>query len=73
MTLMLHSTEQMVEVNGVPARVWAGHTADGIAVQALVTRIAVRNADDQSQFEAELANSHAPAPEPRAFPLRMVL
>ena len=73
MKLTLESTQQMSEVNGVPGRVWVGRTERGVEVQALITRVAVHNSADHSQFEAELREAHAPAPKEAAFPLRMVL
>lgn len=82
MKLTIESTQQMVEVGTgdvgnraryVPARVWVGTTESGIPVQVLVTRIAVANEERQGEFQRELAEQHAPRPEPQAFPLRMVL
>jgi hypothetical protein len=63
----------MVEVNGVPARVWEGETASGVKVQCLITRIAVHKDQDQSQFEAELAEQSPPTEGLRSFPLRLIL
>jgi hypothetical protein len=74
MKMTIESTSQIVQVNGVPARVWTGATESGIAVQALITRVAVLKTDDNSQFERELRETPAPvADEPRAFPLRFTL
>ena len=73
MRIQLESTSQIVEVNGVPARVWEGATESGVAVACLITRIAVKRDADCSQFEAELKETRPPTAELNAFPLRMVL
>lgn len=72
MKITLESTTRIVEINGVPARLWEGETASGIKVQALITRIAAPADADQAQFKAELAEQRAPE-QPQAFPLRMVI
>lgn len=79
MQLLLHSTTRLVEidVNGtkVPARVWEGYTqATGIHVIALVTRIAVADAADQTQFVKELEQCTPPTVNGvQAFPDKMIL
>lgn len=75
MKITIESTSEIVEVNGIPARVWEGQTERGVKVQVLVTRIAVHNSEDASQFEAELKKQHAPRvyPETRAFRARLIL
>ena len=58
----------------VPARIWEGHTASGIPVICLVTRIAVKNDQDCSQFERELQECKPPSIEAmQVFPLRLIL
>jgi hypothetical protein len=52
MKIMIQNTSQIVEVNGVPARVWDGVTDRGGRVQVLVTRVAVRYADDDDASSA---------------------
>jgi hypothetical protein len=39
--LILENTSKIVELNGVPARVWEGKTESGIACHAFITRVAV--------------------------------
>ena len=73
MRLTIENTDQLVQTNGIPARVWEGTTESGIAVQVLVTRIAVDPQADQSQFERELRRERPLQAEPPGFPLRMVL
>jgi hypothetical protein len=77
-TVTLHSTEKIVEVSTpsgvVPARLWEGQTANGIACHAFITRIAVANGLDASEFERELQEHRAPSPElQEAYDARLVL
>jgi hypothetical protein len=79
MKITLESTDRMVEVNGIPARVWEGTTERGVPMfaliaHALIARVAVHKSEDNSQFEAELTE-HKPASDTalRVFPLRMIL
>jgi hypothetical protein len=70
MKIKIHSTTQIVELNGVPARVWEGWTESGIPIHAFIARIAVTDDQDVSQFEAELQECAVPTV---AFPARLVL
>lgn len=69
----LESTDKIVELNGVPARIWEGHTAAGVPCHAYVTRIAVSESEDSTQFEQELQHHRVPSVEIQAIPLRLVL
>lgn len=73
MTLTIESTSKIVHVNGVPARIWEGHTASGIPVHCYVTRVAVHKSEDCSQFERELQETRPPSPEVEGISLRMVI
>ena len=73
MKATLESTSKIVTLNGLPARIWEGKTASGIPIHAYVTRVAVRNGADISQFEAELQETAAPSAEVEAIPLRLIL
>lgn len=74
MKISIESTTKFVTLNGVPARIWEGHTESGIPVHCYVTRIAAPAAGaDLSQFERELQEHSAPSAEVAAIPLRMVL
>src|SRR5438552_2385969 len=44
----------LVDGKEISARVWEGHTAAGIPVHCFITRVAVKNGLDHSQFEREL-------------------
>jgi hypothetical protein len=68
------STDRIVTLNGVPARIWEGRTKRGkIACYLFVTRIAVRDTADTREFEAELEEHEPPSKEAASFPSRMVL
>ena len=77
MTVTLHSTDKIVTLEtpagSVPARVWEGHTAKGIACHALITRIAVANGDDAAEFERDLKEQRRPSAAVDSIPLRMIL
>lgn len=73
MQIAIESTTKVVTLNGVPARIWEGHTASGIPVHCYVTRIAVADGEDKSQFERELDEHRAPTPEIQAIPARLLL
>ena len=57
----------------VGARIWEGHTESGIPVHCYVTRIAVANGQDTSQFERELQEHAAPSADIAAIPLHLIL
>lgn len=84
MKLIIESTSKVVELElplsmsnprgaVVPARIWEGQTDTGIRVHCYITRVAVGNEQDQSQFEAELRECRAPSPAVAAIPLRLIL
>lgn len=75
MRVTLESTTRVVTINGgVEARVWEGTTASGIAVTALIPRIATAEDQPQGQFLAELARHRPPGPDATAaWPMRMLL
>ena len=74
MRITVESTTQIVEVDGVLARVWDGATERGTRVQCCITRIAVEKFADHAEFEAELIESPDTRPvEPRAYSERMIL
>lgn len=71
--VQLESTDKVVVLNGVPARIWEGHTACGVPCHAYITRIAVAQELDASEFERELQEHRPPSEEIRAIPSRLVL
>lgn len=73
MRIQIESTEKIVTLNGVPARIWEGQTESGIPVHCYVTRIAVANDQDTTEFEKELQEHRKPSVDVQAIPLRMIL
>ena len=73
MKITIESTAKIVELNGVPARIWEGHTESGIPIHCFVTRIAVHESHDPTQFQAELQENRKPTADIEAYPLRMIL
>lgn len=74
MKIILESTTQTTEVNGVPARIWEGHTESGIPCHAFITRVAVHEDEDQEQFKTELQEHRTPNnPDITIWPNRMIL
>jgi hypothetical protein len=69
----LVSTSRVIDVNGVPARVWQGRTESGIEVTALITRISVERTEDTTEFEAELQECVQASTHVDAWPDRLVL
>ena len=74
MKITIESTTKLVELNGVPARLWEGQTESGIKVHAYVTRIAV-DADEprQEEFQQELHACRQPSPQIQVFDFRLIL
>lgn len=73
MEVTLSNTTKIVDVNGVPARVWEGKTSSGIPVHCFITRIAVADNADRSQFERELHECRKPSPAVEAIDFRLIL
>lgn len=74
MKITLESTTKIVYLNGIPARVWEGKSKSGVNVVAMITRIAVPEAEDSSEFERELEACRPASPAvDTAFPLHMIL
>jgi hypothetical protein len=73
MKITIESTHKIVHLNGVPARIWEGHTDSGIPVHCYVTRVAVEADADCSVFERELQEHRAPSAAVQAIPLRLIL
>jgi hypothetical protein len=75
MKITIESTSEIVEVNGVAARVWQGTSEAGVPVQCLIVRVAADKRYPCAEFERDLKETRSPtsADPMRAFPLRMVL
>jgi hypothetical protein len=73
MEITLHNTTKIVDLNGIPARIWEGHTDSGIPVHAYITRIGVAVGEDQQAFESQLSAASAPSPPMEKLPLRLLI
>ena len=73
MKVTLENTSKIVELNGIPTRIWEGTTDSGIKLHAFIARIGVDKADDTSQFERELKECRTPSPAIESIPLRLIL
>ena len=73
MEIQIQSTTKIVTVNGVPARIWEGHTASGIPCHCYITRIAVAKELDSAEFDRELQEHRAPSVAAEAIPLSLIL
>lgn len=80
MKVTLESTDKIVVLHAgadgdVPARIWEGTTDSGIRCHAFITRIAVHQDLDASQFERELEAKPRPlsAELQGVYPTRMIL
>lgn len=74
MKITINNTTKIVEINGVSARVWEGHTESGIPVHCFITRIAVHKDEDVSQFEKELTERVPPInPDIESYPSRLII
>lgn len=76
MKLILTPTDKIVELNGVPTRVWEGRTESGVRCHAHIALIGVPIDADAREFDRALREVKAPTPaDPgvRAIPARMIL
>jgi hypothetical protein len=58
--IQIEPTEKMVEVDGVPCRVWNGVTEKGVQVFLFVHRVAVAVEDDSAELDAALREVSEP-------------
>lgn len=68
MKATIQSTTKLVQVNGVPARVWEGVSERGIRFHAYITRVAVNRGDDAQEFQMELQECQEPTEDVAAIP-----
>jgi hypothetical protein len=73
MKVTLTSTDKIVHLNGVPARIWQGTTENGVELHAYITRVAVVHDADATEFERDLQECEAPRADLGAIPLRLIL
>lgn len=77
MNIQLHSTDAMVDFNGVRCRVWEGISQNGVEVFALIPRIACKDnigKDQLEVFNKELQEVAPPSNDAiRCFSLKQVI
>ena len=73
MKVTIESTTKIVNANGIDCRVREGKTERGVEITCLVPRIALKNGQDMSQFEAELKEQAEPPATIEAWPARRIL
>ena len=73
MKIEIENTDKIVELSGVPARIWEGKTASGIPVHCFVIMISPQTHEGIEDFERELQETKPPSSEVQAYPLRMIL
>ncbi|MDD5358599.1 MAG: hypothetical protein PHX80_05590 [Candidatus Nanoarchaeia archaeon] len=74
MKITIESTTKIVQMNGVPARIWEGKTESGIKCHCYITRVAIdKNESRVKEFLDELQEQKAPSAEIEAIPARLIL
>jgi hypothetical protein len=73
MKITLTNTSKIVNINGVPARIWEGQTDTGIPIHCFITRIAVAQDQDCAVFEQELQSCAAPSEAVEAIPFWLII
>lgn len=76
MKIELEPTMQIVHLNGTTAaRVWTGTTEHGVAIQAVIVRIAVPDGDTDTckRLCDLLIETPRPKADPPAFPDRFIV
>ena len=80
MRVAIESTTKIVQVDGVPARIWEGTTNTGIPVLFYVTRVMPKlkkddpeNAGAFEAFERELIECAVPSAVAKEIPLNLIL
>lgn len=73
MKLILEPTSKIIEIDGVPCRVWQGHSESGVPCHAHIALIAVNRDADAEDFNRELREVAAPRADVGDLPARMTL
>jgi hypothetical protein len=73
MKITVTSTTKRVEINGLPTRVWEGHTESGTPVHCFIACIAVPVDHDAAEFERDLLECDQPSAELQDIPERLSL
>lgn len=73
MKITVTSTERIVTLNGVQARIWEGETSSGIPVHCFITRIGVDEKENRKQFEKELQECTPPSTAMQSYPISLII
>jgi len=73
MKITIESTSTIVELNGIPARIWEGTTDKGITVHAFIIRLGVKKNQNLNDFEKDLQECAAPSAEIAVYPIRLLI
>lgn len=70
MQIIITSTDQVTEIDGVPCRLWRGVTEAGVPCDVFVHLLVGRSDQDCTEFESNLKERLPPA---ELVPLRKIL
>jgi hypothetical protein len=70
MKILIESTDQVTQIDGIPVRHWTGVSENGVACHVFVHRVAVGKQEDCTEFENELKELRQ---RPRFVDLRHIL
>lgn len=76
MKIEIESTSKIVQLMGVPCRVWEGTSEQGVKVICFISRVAIssnESEENQKIFEQELQTVRPPSVEAQSFPLRLII
>lgn len=76
MKISIEPTSKIVEMDGVPVRIWEGASDEGMPVVVFIARVSVPDGlpiQAYMEFERALGKARTPSPAVVAIPLRMVL
>lgn len=73
MKIQIHNTSKIVELNGIPCRVWEGTTESGIEVHAFIPRIVIADKSKRTDAYNELIQMAPPSPTVAEYPLELTL
>ncbi len=61
MKITIESTDDLVSIDGVEARLWNGTTSGGIRCHIYICKIGVHKDESQDEFQRELKEAYAPS------------
>jgi len=73
MKITIESTTKIVELNGIPCRIWEGETESGIKMHAFISRVAIGKDENAEEFARELQQCAAPSVAVEFIPDRLII